>query len=174
MKGSGSAAAETLSSTAGFSQSGSAASVEEGAMPGSAASTFFNQSGISGVSADFSACGDSSGSSRDQSVDSMDLKEGIGVSGAARGSAWPASRSFNQSLESSAGMETRGGSGVIGVSVSWGAMAFSQSGDNVLACGAGTSGVDAVFSSCALWWTVLSVVPLGTGAGIGLTADILT
>jgi hypothetical protein len=55
-----------------------------------------------------------------------------------------------------------------------GAAAWGLVSDNVLACGAGTSGVDAVFSSCALWWTVLSVVPLGTGTGIGLTADILT
>src|SRR5208282_2815081 len=31
--------------------------------------------------------------------------------------------------------------------------------DNVLLCGAGTSGVDTAFSSCVLCWEVLSVVP---------------
>ena len=43
--------------------------------------------------------------------------------------------------------------------------------DNVPDCGAGVSGVDAVFSFfCALCWTVLSVVPPLTGAVIGFAA----
>src|SRR5271163_887966 len=61
-----------------------------------------------------------------------------------------------------------------GLITAGGAAAWGLVSDNVLVCGAGTSGVDAVFSSCALCWTVSSGVPLRTGVGFGLAAEILT